>query len=778
MNYHFRYAKMNYDSDDDNIPLANLMLQNEVVDDENIPLIHLQRKRKPSEDSSLSSEDYYDSDKDPEYNVGVCEVRCCKDEVWAACHMCEILVCYNHFMEDIISCKQHGKILKREKRQKKKNAFGTQNECIQLLNVAQSTSVDLDQMPEHSIIGDSTHCEIVIPTHSENVAQSRSGDLDHLPEHFTVEGSAKEIVTPKTPKINKQKQAKQKRNRGEEYVSPNTKKTILKKVLKARCHGNAKCRRKCDSITDEQRKDIFSAFQSIGDLRLQREYAVRHIEVTKVKRRLTVTAANKKNSAPRRDVSKNYFLTVDGHKIPVCQKMFLNTLSVSEQMARTALSKLTETGTIEKDKRGGRQSDKVIKRDADIKEAVQVHINRFPRVESHYCRAGTNRQYLHSDLTKQKMYNMFCKEWAPKPNPPSFRYYEETVEAMQLSIHRPKKDQCSLCATVLDSKNTGDQISEDIVAKYERHIAEKNKVRELKEQSKQKAKDHHKVVKCATFDLQQVIYLPKSNESALFYKRRLSNFNLTFYDVVSKDCHCFTWHEGVSKRGSSEISTAVYKALKLYDDEGAEEVHLYSDGCVGQNKNSIMPAMMLYAVANSNNLQEISLRYFESFHGQNEGDSVHSAIATVMKRSGDLFVPSQLVPVFSLARRHQNIVHQLQHEDFLDFKTLSQDLRVLNSRKESEDGFVLWADIMELKVVKGSPDKIFYKKSHLAEDFSEISLKRVKESVTSYRLKPLNREPNKISKEKYQDLVSLCNGDTPVVRNREHKSFYLNLSHL
>ena len=195
-------------------------------------------------------------------------------------------------------------------------------------------------------------------------------------------------------------------------------------------------------------------------------------------------------------------------------------------------------------------------------------------------------------------------------------------------------------------------------------------------------------------------------ESALFYKRRLSNFNLTFYDVVSKHCHCFTWHEGVSKRGSSEISTAVFKALKMYDDEGAEEVHLYSDGCVGQNKNSIMPAMMLHAVATSNNLQEISLRYFESFHGQNEGDSVHSAIATAMKRSGDLFVPSQLVPVFSLARRQQNIVHQLQFEDFLDFKTLSQDLRVLNSRKDSADGLFHWGDI-KLKVVKRSPDKIF-----------------------------------------------------------------------
>ena len=103
---------------------------------------------------------------------------------------------------------------------------------------------------------------------------------------------------------------------------------------------------------------------------------------------------------------------------------------------------------------------------------------------------------------------------------------------------------------------------------------------------------------------------------AVFYKRRLSNFNLTFYDITDRICHCFTWHEGVSKRGLSEISSCVYKALQYYDNDGVKEVYLYSDGCSGQNKNSILPAMMLQVVSNSQNHEEISLGYFESFQGQ------------------------------------------------------------------------------------------------------------------------------------------------------------------
>ena len=78
------------------------------------------------------------------------------------------------------------------------------------------------------------------------------------------------------------------------------------------------------------------------------------------------------------------------------------------------------------------------------------------------------------------------------------------------------------------------------------------------------------------------------------------------------------WHEGVSKRVASKISTAVHKALMIYDKEGIDEVHLYSERCAGKNKNSIMPAMMLHAVITSKNRNKISLRYLELFHGQNE----------------------------------------------------------------------------------------------------------------------------------------------------------------
>lgn len=63
--------------------------------------------------------------------------------------------------------------------------------------------------------------------------------------------------------------------------------------------------------------------------------------------------------------------------------------------------------------------------------------------------------------------------------------------------------------------------------------------------------------------------------------------------------------------------------------------------------------MLSYAEADNVNIEEISLFFYESFHGQNEGDSAHSAVSTALSTAGDIFIPSQLIPIVRLARRKQ-----------------------------------------------------------------------------------------------------------------------------
>ncbi|GFN78536.1 hypothetical protein PoB_000504200 [Plakobranchus ocellatus] len=102
--------------EDDMIPLSRLrnrISTDAVSSDEDIPLADLRRTGSPISD-------FDDSDADPEYKPGQCEVKRCREEVWAACENCLMLVCYDHCIEDIDSCEHHRKTMKKRHINKKK----------------------------------------------------------------------------------------------------------------------------------------------------------------------------------------------------------------------------------------------------------------------------------------------------------------------------------------------------------------------------------------------------------------------------------------------------------------------------------------------------------------------------------------------------------------------------------------------------------------------------------------------------------------------------------
>ncbi|CAG9765876.1 unnamed protein product [Ceutorhynchus assimilis] len=435
-------------------------------------------------------------------------------------------------------------------------------------------------------------------------------------------------------KENKHKLAKRLRDFGEDYVSPKTKSLVPGKVLKQRCNSELckKQSRQCLLVNEEQSMKIFTFFKQLGNLTRQREFITRHVKISETAQKTT------KKEESRRQKSREYYLTVEGIQYLVCKTLFLNTFGISERTMRTSLEKVNSSGILEGEKRGGRQSHKIIVRDKALRDAIHKHIQRFPKIESPYCRSSSSKEYLHPELTVSKMYAMFTEELNPTDDKPSIDLYRKVFRSLNLSFHRPKKDQCSLCMTY---KQGEEDVKEKLKDRYEKHRVEKNKEKALKENSE---------IACASFDLQQVIYLPQSRESALFYKRRLANYNFTVYDIASKECHCLLWSELESKRGASEVSSCVFRALQIYDSkQHIKSVAVFADGCSGQNKNSIIATMLLYAVSKTVNIEEISLYFFESFHGQNEGDSAHSAVSTALSTAGDIFIPAQLYPIIRAA---------------------------------------------------------------------------------------------------------------------------------
>ncbi|CAB3224101.1 unnamed protein product [Arctia plantaginis] len=138
----------------------------------------------------------------------------------------------------------------------------------------------------------------------------------------------------------------------------------------------------------------------------------------------------------------------------------------------------------------------------------------------------------------------------------------------------------------------------------------------------------------------------------------------------------------------------------------------------------------------------------------------------------------QLIPIIKLARRRQPyIVTALSYSDFLDFKALSQNLRLLSVRKDDTGEMVDWRQMMELSFMKTDPNKFFFKTDHTAVNSRSLTLRRQVSGELHSQILPLNVTQPKISQEKYNDLMTLTAGDTPVIRLPEFVSFYRSLHH-
>lgn len=68
---------------------------------------------------------------------------------------------------------------------------------------------------------------------------------------------------------------------------------------------------------------------------------------------------------------------------------------MNDRVIKTALSKKTELGLIEGELRGKHGNQPTI--DPHVKQNVIDFINSIPKIESHYLRAQTTRQFISSD---------------------------------------------------------------------------------------------------------------------------------------------------------------------------------------------------------------------------------------------------------------------------------------------------------------------------------------------------------------------------------------------
>ena len=287
----------------------------------------------------------------------------------------------------------------------------------------------------------------------------------HLPiaasEGTNPEG-AKEVTRGRKRKRDEtswtQKKRKGRRNRGLSYT-PNKKRVrsnstdhiprVASRIIKDPC---ANCRRNCSKrFTEEQRQDTFSSYWQLGKLPDQQQFILNNISVEGKKR-----TRKRANIGGRKEHKTSHIYTLC--KTNICKTMFLNTLGISKKVMRNAIEKgsnntgivekgsnntgivekgSNNTGIVEKDRRGSTKNRKF---DLDVTNSLKGHIKSFPVVESHYLRKQTKRNFLSSNLSVSKMYDLYLERYKDANfTLPSYTFYITIFnEKFNIGFHKPK----------------------------------------------------------------------------------------------------------------------------------------------------------------------------------------------------------------------------------------------------------------------------------------------------------------------------------------------------
>lgn len=147
------------------------------------------------------------------------------------------------------------------------------------------------------------------------------------------------------------------------------------------------------------------------------------------------------------------------------------------------------------------------------KNYVREHINSIPRVESHYCRMRTNKEYFDTTLNFSRLYDLY-KDWCNEKNitPVKKSCYRNIFNyEFNIEFLKPKSDRCDVCEEYRILKNSGNLTTEE--EKFRKHFKSKEMCKIARDKDRQHT-DEKTAVIC--FDMENVFALPRSNVSCFF----------------------------------------------------------------------------------------------------------------------------------------------------------------------------------------------------------------------------------------------------------------------
>lgn len=138
------------------------------------------------------------------------------------------------------------------------------------------------------------------------------------------------------------------------------------------------------------------------------------------------------------------------------------------------------------------------------------------------------------------------------------------------------------------------------------------------------------------------------------------------------------WDESVTGRGGNEIASCLLKVLLCPNFPKRKNLVMWSDNCIGQNKNKIILMLLIYLVSNGI-YETVEQKFVVSGHSYLTCDRDFAQIEK-RKRVVKNYTPENIGKMIAEARHQKpfNVLH-MQRNDFKDFQSMADEY--LNTTK-------------------------------------------------------------------------------------------------
>lgn len=528
------------------------------------------------------------------------------------------------------------------------------------------------------------------------------------------------------------------------------------------------CNQRCNTKSSkEERQLIWEDFRKFSDNDERGRYLSQLIIISPPKK-IVVSNENRKQN---RDKSVKYFLKaecgVNESEKRLCKSCFMTLFRLTQRKIHTIIEKKCQNGQSPDIHYNRGKKKPAITISEDDKEQASLFLLSVPAYESHYGRSDSDMKYLPDFHTKSSLFLDF-KHNFPN-NRVHYHMFCEIFKELKLSIKSKAIDTCKTCDEMLVFLKAAscEEEREEIKRSQDKHWKKwQSAVNEKRADAQLATIDLTK--KVIAYDLEQILPTPLLSTSVAFYLRQLSTFNLTIYDLTTKESLHNIWHEAMAHRGSNEINSCLLN-FGLSLPTQIRHLIKYSDRCSGQNLNINSIVADLFLLQQSSSLEVIDSKFLVSGHTHMEVDTAHATIERFKKKyNGNVEIPDDWISLIEKASKKFE-VKKMTSDNFFDFSVnLKQKLVYRKTNMKGEPW--KFEEIFWIRVEKSNPYMFKYKSSFDSEEpFKEVSLARKslkqKHSVLVAEKKYPNDNVNPIKKEKKDDLMSLMKYISPEKRN-------------